>query len=271
MSTQSLRVGFLGAGQMALAMAQGFVARGGIDGAAIRAADPYEAARERFAATIAGAQTFESNQEVVSDSDLIVLAVKPQMIEEVADSLKRLPQDKLLISILAGVTLKQLKGLFATPRLIRVMPNTPCLVGLAASAYAAGKDVSNEDIATAQRLLESTGLAVQVPEAQLDAVTGLSGSGPAFIYLLIEAMSDAGVRLGLPRTTALQLAAQTVKGAAEMVLATGEHPAALKDKVTSPGGTTIAGLHRLEQAGFRGAIMDAICVAAERSRELGAD
>lgn len=271
MSTKSPRVGFLGAGQMAQAMAHGFVARGGVPAANILAADPYPAARTRFEQEISGAQTTNDNQAVLDQSDVVILAVKPQMMAEAAQSLTKVPAKCLLISIAAGIPLKRLNSLFSTERIIRVMPNTPCLVGLSACAFSANDGFDPEDFALTQSLLESTGMAFHVPEKLLDAVTGLSGSGPAFVYMMIEAMSDAGVRQGLPRGVALQLAAQTVKGAAEMVLATGQHPAALKDNVTSPGGTTIAGVHELEKKGFRGAVIDAISAAAARSRELGQD
>ncbi len=271
MTKSPLRVGFIGAGQMALAMARGFVDRGGIAAGAILASDPYPEALTRFEKSISGCNTTDDNQAVIDQSDIVILAVKPQMIDEVAQSISDIPSGCLLISIAAGITLLRLLETFPTSRIIRVMPNTPCLVGLAACGFSATNDTDPEDIERTQQLLESTGVAMQVPEKLLDAVTGLSGSGPAFIYILIEAMSDAGVRQGLPRNVALQLAAQTVKGAAEMVLATGEHPGALKDKVTSPGGTTIAGVHVLEKAGFRGAVIDAISAAAARSRELGLD
>ena len=150
------------------------------------------------------------------------------------------------------------------------MPNTPCLVGAGASAFARGLKATAADAALVQKLLSNVGLAVEVPEKLLDAVTGLSGSGPAYIYQVIEALSDGGVRMGLPRETATKLAAQTVAGAAQMVLLTGQHPGALKDAVTSPGGTTIAGLHALERGGLRGTLMDAVQAATERARELDA-
>lgn len=271
MTKSSLKVGFIGAGQMALAMARSFVDRGGIAAEAIVASDPYPEALERFKKTIPGCETTEDNQAVIDESDVIILAVKPQMMGEVAKSISDIPAGCLLISIAAGITLSKLTSIFPTSRIVRVMPNTPCLVGMAACGYSATDDTAPEDIERTQQLLESAGVAVKVPEKLLDAVTGLSGSGPAYIYMLIEAMSDAGVREGLPRTVATQLAAQTVKGAAEMVLSTGEHPGSLKDKVTSPAGTTIAGVHVLEKAGFRGAMIDAISAAAARSRELGLD
>ncbi|GAA4422835.1 pyrroline-5-carboxylate reductase [Bremerella cremea] len=271
MSSEIPRIGFLGAGQMALAMAHGFVTNGGIPGGQIVASDPFPEARTRFENQISGAKTTTSNQTVVDQSDVVFLAVKPQMMAEAAATINDIPDSCLFVSIAAGLSITKLKELFPTKRMIRVMPNTPCLVGMSACAFSAGEGVEAADIDVTQKLLNATGLALQVPEKQLDAVTGLSGSGPAFIYILIEAMSDAGVREGLPRGIALQLAAQTVKGAAEMVLATGEHPGVLKDKVASPGGTTIAGIHELEKKGFRGAIIDAISAAAGRSRELGLD
>jgi pyrroline-5-carboxylate reductase len=149
------------------------------------------------------------------------------------------------------------------------MPNTPCLVGASASAFTPGPTATPDDIALVQRLLDAVGKAFQVPEGQLDAVTGLSGSGPAFVYVMIEALSDGGVRVGLPRDVATALAAQTVFGAAKMVLDTGLHPGLLKDRVASPGGTTIAGLHALERGGLRAALMDAVEAATLRSAELG--
>jgi pyrroline-5-carboxylate reductase len=177
---------------------------------------------------------------------------------------------KLIVSIAAGITLTSLSdGLSSTTRLIRVMPNTPCLVGSGASAFTRGGAASEQDGELVNSLLSTVGLAFEVPEKLLDAVTGLSGSGPAYVYQIIEALSDGGVRVGLPRDVATKLAAQTVMGAAQMVLSTGQHPAALKDAVTSPGGTTIAGLHSLEQGGLRGILMDAVQAATERSRELG--
>src|SRR5207244_7402529 len=161
------------------------------------------------------------------------------------------------------------EGLGSERRLVRVMPNTPCLVAASASGYAPGEAATTEDINLVDRLLNAVGRAFRLPEHLLDAVTGLSGSGPAFIYVIIEAMSDGGVRMGLPRDVATALAAQTVFGAAKMVLETGAHPAVLKDMVASPGGTTIAGLHALERGGLRAALIDAVEAATKRSAELG--
>jgi pyrroline-5-carboxylate reductase len=176
----------------------------------------------------------------------------------------------LVVSIAAGVTLAQLAAALGGPtRLVRVMPNTPCLVDASASAFTPGEHATGEDVTLVQGLLDTVGRAFRVPEHLLDAVTGLSGSGPAFVYLVIEALSDGGVRAGLPRDVSTALAAQTVLGAAKMVLETNQHPGALKDMVASPGGTTIAGLHELERAGVRGAFMNAVEAASRRAAELG--
>jgi pyrroline-5-carboxylate reductase len=202
---------------------------------------------------------------------VLVLAVKPQTMAAVLAEVRPTVSPRhLVVSIAAGVTLGQLAaGLGPDARLIRVMPNTPCLVGASAAGFAAGPAATADDVALVARLFGAVGKAFAVPEHLLDAVTGLSGSGPAFVYVLIEALADGGVRVGLPRDVALALAAQTVLGSAKMVLETGTHPAALKDAVASPGGTTIAGLHALERAGFRAAAMDAVEAAARRAAELG--
>jgi pyrroline-5-carboxylate reductase len=177
-------------------------------------------------------------------------------------------QDKLFVSIAAGVTIARLSAGLGTDRVIRVMPNTPCLVGKGAAAFARGPSATPADGERVAKLLNAVGLAFELDEKLLDAVTGLSGSGPAFVYVVIEALSDGGVRMGLPRHVATQLAAQTVLGAAQMVLG-GEHPAVLKDRVASPGGTTIAGLQALEDRGLRAALIAAVEAATERSKELG--
>jgi pyrroline-5-carboxylate reductase len=202
---------------------------------------------------------------------VLVLAVKPQSMRGVLDELRPIVKpEQLVISIAAGVPLSALAtALGAHVRLVRVMPNTPCLVGQGASAYALGSAATPDDAELAQSLLATVGLAVHVPETLLDAVTGLSGSGPAYAFQVIEALSDGGVCAGLPRDVATRLAAQTLLGAAQMVLSTGQHPGALKDAVASPGGTTIAGLHELERGGLRAALMNAVVAATKRSQELG--
>jgi pyrroline-5-carboxylate reductase len=267
---ESPRIGFLGAGKMATALAQGWLAAGLAAPERVLASDPLAAAREAFAAAT-GVCTATENREVVASSDLLVLAVKPQSMRAVlAEVAPVLAGRHFIVSIAAGVTLRQLgEVLGANRRLARVMPNTPCLVGASASGYSLGEAATPEDARLLDRLLNAVGRAFRLPEPLLDAVTGLSGSGPAFVYVMIEALSDGGVRVGLPRDVATALAAQTVFGAAKMVLETGKHTGELKDMVTSPGGTTIAGLHALERAGLRAALMDAVQAATQRSAELG--
>jgi pyrroline-5-carboxylate reductase len=263
-------VGFLGAGQMATALAAGWARAGLLDTSRSLAADPVPAAREKFTQAT-GVRTVGTNAEVAAAADVLVLAVKPQVTAGVlAEVRPHVDPRHLVISIAAGVTLQTLAaGLGSGVRLVRVMPNTPCLVGASASGYAAGPSAMADDAALVGRLFGAVGVALPVPEHLLDAVTGLSGSGPAFVYVMIEALADGGVRVGLPRDTALKLAAQTVLGSAKMVLETGQHPGALKDAVASPGGTTIAGLHALERAAFRAALMDAVEAATARAAELG--
>jgi pyrroline-5-carboxylate reductase len=267
-------IGFIGAGQMARALSRGFVARGLMPPARIVAFDPDTNAKSQFAAEISEAKWADSNQALVQQSDIVVLAVKPQSFPQVCAELESAlrstqKRDKLFISILAGVPLADLTQGLRTPRVVRAMSNTPCLVSLAATAYTLGEGVTPQDAEFVQQLFSAVGLAFSLPEKQLDAVTGLSGSGPAYVYMLIEALSDGGVRMGLPRTVATSLAAQTVLGAAQMVLTTGEHPGTLKDRVASPAGTTIAGLQVLERRAVRAALIDAVEAATLRSRELG--
>jgi pyrroline-5-carboxylate reductase len=263
-------IGFLGAGQMATALAKGWTAAGLLDAPRSLASDPHPAAREKFATTTS-VRAVPTNAEVVAAADVLILAVKPQTMAGVlAEVRPHLTARHLVISIAAGVTLRQLAdGLGAETRLIRVMPNTPCLVGASASGFAAGPAATNEDSELVAQLFGAVGTAFALPEHLLDAVTGLSGSGPAFVYVMIEALADGGVRVGLPRDVSLALAAQTVLGSAKMVLETGQHPGALKDAVASPGGTTIAGLHALERGGVRGALMNAVDAATQRAAELG--
>jgi pyrroline-5-carboxylate reductase len=269
METAGLQVGFLGAGRMATALAGSWVKGGLIRADRCRASDPIPQAREAFAAQT-GCLTTADNRAVAAGSDLLILAVKPQVMASLMHEIRGELRSPLVVSIAAGITLRQLgEGLGSSCRLIRVMPNTPCLVGASASGYSLGEKATQEDVAVVDRLLNAVGRAFRLPEHLLDAVTGLSGSGPAFVYLIIEALSDGGVRVGLPRDVSTVLAAQTVLGAARMVLETGDHPGALKDMVASPGGTTIAGLHALERAGVRGAFMDAVEAATRRSIELG--
>ena len=263
------RVFFLGAGKMATALAGGMI-RQGYPAAKLCAFDVSVSAAEAFTQQTGVAAQSAQAEEMAASADIILLAVKPQYL---AEALKPFSsgqiKNKLIISIVAGVPLSALADLTEAGRIIRVMPNTPALVGKGAAAYAVSHGASNEDAAKAEAILGSVGYFCRLPEKLIDAVTGLSGSGPAYVFDFILALSDGGVRCGLPRAEATKLAAMTVMGAAAMVLETGEHPAILRDQVTSPGGTTIAGLSVLERNGFRAAAADAVAAAAARSAELG--
>jgi pyrroline-5-carboxylate reductase len=265
-----LIIGFLGAGKMATALAKGFIRASLVSPKHVIASDVSAAARAAFARET-GAKTTGSNLDVVKAARVLLLAVKPDQINGVlAEVREHFTREHLLISIAAGVTLARLEGgLGAGARVIRVMPNTPALVGSSATGYALGKSASKADGKLAQRLFSAVGQAFPLKESLLDAVTGLSGSGPAYVYLVIEALSDGGVAAGLPRDTATRLAAQTVLGGAKMVLDTGLHPGALKDMVASPGGTTIEGLHELEKGKLRATLINAVRAAAEKSKKLG--
>jgi len=269
-TSDGLRIGFLGAGKMATALARGWLAAKLATPDHVIAADPLPQAREAYQKET-GLRCVADNRQIVANSDVLLLAIKPQNLAAVMTEIRAtLAQRHLLVSIVAGATLRQLAdGLGPERRLIRVMPNTPCLLGASASGYAPAATATPEDVELVGRLLNAVGRAFRLPEKLIDAVTGLSGSGPAFVYVMIEALSDGGVRVGLPRDVATALAAQTVFGAAKMILETGEHPGVLKDMVASPGGTTIAGLHALERGGLRAALIDAVEAATRRSAELG--
>lgn len=255
---------------MATALARGLIESEFASSDQICASDVAAGARDAFARETA-ATALPENAAVVARSSVLVLAVKPQSMSGVLAELRPLLNpSQLVVSIAAGVTLSALSaGLGEQVRIVRVMPNTPCLVGQGASAFAVGSTATAADADFTQSLLATVGQAVQVPEVLLDAVTGLSGSGPAYAFEMIEALSDGGVCAGLPRDVATRLAAQTLLGAAQMVLSTGQHPGALKDAVASPGGTTIAGLLELERGGLRGTLMNAVVAATRRSQELG--
>jgi len=265
-----LTIGFLGAGKMATALAKGFIRAELVSPKDILASDVSSTAREVFAKETS-ARVTQKNGEVVKSASILILAVKPHQAPEVLGEVRdTLTSSHLLISIAAGVTLAKLESaLVPASRVIRVMPNTPALIGESASAFALGKAALPDDAALAQRLFSAVGLALEVKEGLLDAVTGLSGSGPAYVYLIIEALSDGAVAAGLPRDIATRLAAQTVFGSAKMVLETGLHPGALKDMVASPGGTTIEGLHELEKGRLRATLMNAVRAATEKSNRLG--
>jgi pyrroline-5-carboxylate reductase len=265
-----LKIGFLGAGKMATALAKGFINAQLVKANQLFAADPFAAARKHFAAET-GAKTFSANLEAATAATVLILATKPdQAAAALAEISGAFTKNHLLISIAAGVTISKLENaLPAGARVIRVMPNTPALVGAGASGFALGKNATAVDAELAEKLLSAVGVALLVKESLLDAVTGLSGSGPAYVYQFIEALSDGGVASGLPRDIATKLAAQTVLGGAKMVLETGQHPGALKDQVTSPGGTTIEGIHELEKGKLRATVINAVRAATEKSRKLG--
>jgi len=265
-----LKIGFLGAGKMATALARGFINAKLVKPGQLFAADPFEIARKHFGGET-GAKIVVDNLALAKAAHVLILATKPDQVPvALAEIAGAFTKNHLLISIAAGVTLAKLEAaLPAGARVIRVMPNTPALVGAGASAFSLGKNASVADGELARKLLSAVGVALPVKETLLDAVTGLSGSGPAYVYQFIEALSDGGVAAGLPRDIATKLAAQTVLGGAKMVLETGQHPGALKDQVTSPGGTTIEGLHELEKGKLRGVVISAVRAAAEKSKKLG--
>ncbi len=263
------RLTVVGGGQMGRALVGGMLARGVLAAEQIHLIDPDAACQSWWAEHHAGVQLGEDLTHAVSNSEIVLLAVKPNRIPVVAKQRGRFWNGKLVISIAAGVSLDQLGGWIGHKRVIRVMPNTPCLVGEGASAFCSGAEVTDDDNLWIETMLKSVGLAVQVEENQMDAVTGLSGSGPAYVCLIIEALADGGVLAGLPRAMAMKLATQTVLGTARMVADTGRHPGELKDAVASPGGTTIAAIAVLEQNGLRGALVEAVAASARRSRELG--
>lgn len=264
----SRRIGFLGGGAMAEALAGGLIAAG-LPPEHIRVADPDPTRRKHLEEQL-GLATTAHNAEAVEGADAVVIAVKPGVV---ATALRELAGDgpgPLWISIAAGIPLVSLAvPLSAGARIVRAMPNTPALVGAGATAICGNSQTTRQDLELATALFQSVGTCWTAPnEALLDAVTGLSGSGPAYVFLFLEALADAGVRVGLPREAAAQLASQTVLGAAKLAIETRRHPAALKDQVTSPGGTTIAGLERLEAGGLRAAVYEAVAAATARSREL---
>lgn len=270
----SVRVGFLGAGNMAEALIRGLLIANVTEGTSetVIVASDVKEERLRELKEAHGIHVTSDNGELVRTCDVVVLAVKPQVIDKVLDVVaKELKSETLIISIAAGVPLTALEArLPAGAHVVRAMPNTPATSLAEATAIAAGTHATKEDLKLATTLFEAVGRVVTLDETLLDAVTGLSGSGPAYMMLIIEALADGGVKVGLHRDTALLLAAQTVYGSAKLLLETGEHPGRLKDMVTSPGGTAIAGLHTLESGALRKTLIDAVESATTRAGELGA-
>lgn len=264
-----MKLGFIGCGKMGSALVEGVIASGAYQAQDIVVSDAVEAAAVALAGKCGVARS-KDNASLAAECDTLLLCVKPQDATTALRTLGEAEKPLLVISIVAGASIASLQDAAGSrARIVRVMPNTPALVGKGAAAYSTGENVTPEDIAIVETILGSVGLVFPVKEVLLNAVTGLSGSGPAYVYVLIETMADAGVLMGLPRDLAVQLAAQTVTGGAEMVLRTGLHPGQLKDMVTSPGGTTIAGLEALERGGFRASIQSAVRAATEKAMQLG--
>ena len=264
------RIGVVGAGKIGSAIVRGMIKAGLVNKDQVMASDVSDALRQSIATEL-GIKVTSDNAQVCDFASIVILAVKPQIVDSVAKELTRkLGKAKLLISVAAGVPVSRIEAsLTQGARVVRVMPNIPCVVGAGASAYAGGTHATPKDLQNVGLVLSSFGIALPVEEKYLDAVTGLSGSGPAYVFLFIEALADGGVQVGLSREVALKLALQTVVGAARMALESTRHLSELKDEVTSPGGTTSAGLYALERRGFRGIVMDAIVSATRRSQELG--
>jgi pyrroline-5-carboxylate reductase len=264
------KIAFLGGGNMAEALVKGLITAATVKPDQILVADLSMDRLEHLRKTY-GILIHKSNVGAAHEAGVIVLSVKPPVIEKVLGEIATTIDDKkLVISVAAGITITRIeKALREGSRVVRVMPNTPALVLAGAAALAGGKSATADDLALAQSIFNSVGRSVVIDEKLMDAVTGLSGSGPAYVFMIIDALSDAGVKAGLPRQLALELAAQTVYGAAKMVLETKEHPGKLRDMVTSPGGTTIEGLHALEKGKLRATLMNAVEAATARSKELG--
>ena len=258
----------LGTGKMGTALLQGIVSRQVLPAGGVTIFDAHAPALAAALALLPGVQVAADAASAARSSQAVLLCVKPAGILPLITSLQEVAESRLLISIAAGVTLKAMEAAAGHHRVIRVMPNTPALIGQGAAAYATGHSATPADAAATETLLGAVGTVTRVAEPLLDAVTGLSGSGPAYVYTFIEALADGGLAEGLSKEQALQLAAQTVAGAAALVLQSGLHPAILRDQVTSPGGTTIAGLAVLESRAFRSACIEAVRAAARRSREL---
>lgn len=261
---------FLGAGNMAEAILQGVISKRIADPSHITASDVLGSRRDYIYHTY-GVRGEAENARLVDEADVIVIAVKPQVIDNVlAEARPASGPEKLFISIAAGVSSRSIRDrLEPGSRVVRVIPNTPVMVMEGTTCIASDGNIPAEDLATVQAIFESVGRAFVIEEKLMDVATGLSGSGPAYVFLMIEALADGAVRMGMPRDVAIQAAAQTLLGAAKMLLETGKHPGKLKDMVTSPAGTTIEGLHQLETGGVRAALMNAVAAATRRSEELG--
>lgn len=266
------RLSFIGGGNMAEAMIKGLLHKKIVAPEQVAVSEPREERAQYLSATY-HVEVFPDNQAAARRGEILVLAVKPQVMREILPGIfKVIIADQLIISIAAGISTGFIASyLGKDKRIIRAMPNTPAQIGMGAVALCGGGRSTHHDLQVAQSFFNAIGTSVIVQEHHMDAVTGLSGSGPAYLFLIIEALTDGGVKMGLPRDIAQALILQTIIGSGRMVMETGDHPSKLKDMVTSPGGTTISGLHVLESKGVRGALIDAVTAATERSRELAND
>jgi len=258
----------IGGGQMGRALIGGMLDKGVLQENDVRVVDPGQASQDWWKANRPAVSISDALESAAADSDIVLFAVKPHLVAKVAKQPTGYWDDKLVVSIAAGITLDKLCEWVGHQRVVRVMPNTPSLVGAGAAGFCTAQDVLPSDKQWIETALGSIGLAVEIEDSQMDALTGVSGSGPAYVCLIIEALADGGVLAGLPRDLALKLATQTVLGTAKMIAETGRHPGELKDAVASPAGTTIAALQVLEQNGLRSALIDAVATAARRSKEL---
>ena len=263
-------IAIVGAGNMGQSILGGLLRNSDLGASNIRASRRSVAALDELSARYPGVVTTTNNAEAISGADVVLLAIKPQNYDQVVKEIGSLvSSETLVISVLAGIEAETISSSFASrPPVVRAMPNTPVLVDLGATAIAAGHGVNGRHLDMAKSIFGAVGSVEVVPEELMDAVTGLSGSGPAYVYMVIEALTDGGVKQGLPRPTAYRLAAQTVLGAARLVIETGKHPAILRDEVTTPGGTAIAAVADLESHGLRTMLINAVGTATRRSKEL---
>jgi pyrroline-5-carboxylate reductase len=263
------RFAIVGAGNMGLALLRGLLDSRSVHPQNISVRNKRKERGDALAQRY-GVRTAATNAECVAGADVVILSVKPQILSKVLEELREHVQSAVLISVAAGISTRRIeRELGGSPRVVRAMPNTPALIKEGATAITAGEYANEDDVRLAEAVFSKVGRVCIVDEVHLDAVTGLSGSGPAYIFLIIEAFADAGVKVGLSREIAMDLAVQTIQGSARMLQQLGEHPGKLKDQVTSPGGTAIAGLHTLEEGGLRTTIMNAVEAATNRAKELG--
>lgn len=264
-----MTIGFIGLGNMAKAMIGGIVSKGLYSTADIMGSAGTEATCDTVSAEF-GIKTTTDNAEVASKADILVLAIKPQMFDKVLPPIaSKVKEDTIILSIAAGKTTEAIAAIFGDKHIVRVMPNTPALVGEGASAVCGGKNATPSDVAKVMEICESFGTAEELPENMIDAFCAIAGSSPAYVFMYMEALADAGVKAGLPRDKAYKAAAQSTLGSAKLMLETGKHPGVLKDMVCSPGGTTIEAVQVLEDMGFRSAVMDAVEACVDKAKSLG--